>query len=74
MPENVTHAEVRSWLRDYFKGRPELGLGRTFTGLVLESPNPFKPDQRRPLRKVFVLVALWLVMLAAVFAYFNSGL
>lgn len=73
MPAPITQKEVRSWLRDYLKGRPELGLGRACTGLALEPPNPFEPDRRRPLKKVFVLVAFWLLVLAAVFAYFNSG-
>ena len=71
MARTVTWQEVHPWLKDYLRGRPELGMGKAILHVVLEPPNPFEPETRRRPRKEFVLAALWLVALAGVFMYFN---
>jgi hypothetical protein len=62
---------VHSWVKDYLKRRPELGLGKVILLVVLEPPNPFEQEARRRPRKGFVLAVLWLLALAGVFVYFN---
>ena len=71
MAKTVTRPEVHSWLKDYLKGRPELGLAKAILGIALEPPNPFEPQRRRLPRKAFLLAAFWLLALAGVFIYFN---
>ena len=71
MARTVTRQKVHSWLKDYLRGRPELGLDKAILHVVLEPPNPFEPEVRRRPSKEFVLAALWLVALAGVFMYFN---
>jgi hypothetical protein len=71
MAKTVTRPEVHSWLKDYLKDRPELGLGKAILAAPLEPPNPFESQRRRLPRKAFVLAAFWLLALAGVFIYFN---
>jgi len=63
--------EVRSWVKDYLKRRPELGLGKAILLVVLEPPNPFEQEGRPRPRKGFLLAVLWLLALVGVFVYFN---
>jgi len=62
---------VHSWVKDYLKRRPELGLGKAILLVVLEPPNPFEPGVQPQPRKGFVLAVLWLLALVGVFVYFN---
>ena len=71
MAKTVTRQEAHSWLKDYLKGRLELGLRTAILHLMLESPNTFEPEARRRPRKAFVLAVLWLLALAGVFVSFN---
>ena len=71
MARTVPRQKVHSWLKDYLRDRPELGLDKAIFDAVLEPPNPFEPETRRRPRKEFVLATLWLAALAGVFMYFN---
>ena len=71
MARTFTRQEVHSWLKDYLKGRSELGLDAAVLDAVLESFNPFEPEARRRPRKALVLAVLWLLALVGVFVYFN---
>jgi hypothetical protein len=71
MPKEVTHLEVRLWLTDYLKSRPDLGLGKPILAMVLEPVNHFEPEASRRPRKAFVLAVLCLLALLGVFARFN---
>jgi len=73
MAKRLTRQEVHARLRNYLKRRRELGLRTAILNVVLEPPNPFETAARRHPRKAFVLVVLWLLALAGVFAYFNLG-
>ena len=71
MTKEFTQSEVRSMLRSYLEDRPDLGLGKAVSGMVLEPVNPFEPDAARPLRKAFVLAVFCMLALLGVFVYFN---
>jgi hypothetical protein len=69
--KEFTQSEVRSLLTGYLEDRPDLGLGKVVSGMVLEPVNPFEPDAARPLRKAFVLAVFCHLALLGVFVYFN---
>ena len=71
MTKEFTQSEVRSLLTSYLEGRPDLGLAKAASGMVLEPVNPFEPDAARPPRKAFVLAVFCLLALLGVFVYFN---
>jgi len=71
MTKEFTQSEVRSMLSSYLEDRPDLGLGKAVSGMVLEPVNPFEPNAARPPRKAFVLAVFWLLALLGVFVYFN---
>jgi hypothetical protein len=71
MAEEFTQLEVRSLLKEYLNDRPDLGLAKAASGMVLEPVNPFEPDAARPPRKAFVLAVFCLLALLGVFVYFN---
>ena len=71
MTKEFTQSEVCSLLTGYLEDRPDLGLGKVVSGMVLEPVNPFEPNAARPPRKAFVLAVFWLLALLGVFVYFN---
>jgi len=71
MAEEFTQLEVRSLLKEYLNDRPDLGLAKAASGMVLEPVNPFEPDAARPPRKAFVLAVFCLLAVLGVFVYFN---
>ena len=71
MTKEFTQSEVRSMLSSYLEDRPDLGLRKAVSGMVLEPVNPFEPDAARPLRKAFVLAVFCHLALLGVFVYFN---
>ncbi len=71
MTKEFTQLEVRLWLKDYIKGRPDLGLREAVSAMVLEPANPFEPDAPRRPRKAFVLAVLCLLAFLGVFVHFN---
>jgi len=71
MTKEFKQSEVRSCLRNYLTGRPDLGLGKAVWTVVLEPVNPFEPEARRRPRKAFVLAVLCLLALLGVFVHFN---
>ena len=71
MPKEITQLEVRSWLTDYVKSPPDLGLGKAILAMVLEPVNPFEPEAPRRPKKAFVLAVLCLLALLGVFVHFN---
>ncbi len=71
MTKEFKQSEVRSCLRDYLNGRPDLGLSKAVWTVVLEPANPFEPEAPRPPRKAFVLAVLCLLALLGVFVHFN---
>ena len=71
MAKEFTQSEVRSLLRGYLDGRPDLGLDKASLAIVLEPANPFEPEAARPPRKAFVLAVLCLLALLGVFVCFN---
>ena len=71
MTKEFTQSEVRSLLRRYLNDRPDLGLGKAVSDMVLEPVNPFEPEAARSPRKAFVLAVFCLLALLGVFVYFN---
>ena len=67
----MTPQEAHSWLDDYFKARPDLGLSSVWTSLALEPRNPFAPETRRKPRAAFRFAAILFAAALAWFAYFN---
>ena len=71
MKKEVTRREVQVWFENYFRDRPELGLGKAILTIILEPANLFEPKKPRFPKKSFVLLAIWLLGLLGVFVYFN---
>ena len=71
MAKEVTRQEVQMWFEDYFRNRPELGLGNAILAMILEPANLFEPKKPRFPKKSFVLLAIWLLGVLGVFVYFN---
>ena len=71
MSTEFTQLEIRSSLRDYLKGRPDLGLRKAVLAVVLEPVNPFEPEVPRRPRKAFVLAVFCLLAFLGVFIHFN---
>ena len=71
MTKEFTQLEVRSLLKEYLKGRPDLGLREAALAMVLEPANPFEPEAPRHPRKAFVLAVMCLLALLGVFVHFN---
>lgn len=71
MASEVTRQEVQVWLEEYFRAHPDLGLRKAVLAIVLEPPNLFEPKKPRHPKKSLVLLAIWVLGVLAVFAYFN---
>ena len=71
MKKEVTRREVQVWFENYFRDRPELGLGKAILTIILEPANLFAPKKPRFPKKSFLLLAIWLLGLLGVFVYFN---
>jgi hypothetical protein len=71
MKKEVTRREVQVWFENYFRDRPELGLGKAILTIILEPANLFEPKKPRFPKKSFALLAIWLLGLLGVFVYFN---
>jgi len=71
MARDVTREEVQAWLKDYYRCRPDLGLGKAILAMILEPANLFEPQKSRPPKKSPVLLAIWLLGILGVFVYFN---
>jgi len=71
MKKEVTRQEVHVWFEEYFRDRPDLGLGKAILAMILEPANLFEPKKPRFPKKSFVLLAIWLLGLLGVFVYFN---
>jgi len=67
----VTPQEAHSWLDDYFKERPDLGLSKVWTSLALEPRNPFAPGAPCKPRVGFVVAAILIAAALAWIAFFN---
>ena len=71
MAKEFTQLEVRSLLKEYLNDRPDVGLGKAVSAMVLEPANPFETEAPRHPRKAFVLAVLCLLALLGVFVHFN---
>lgn len=58
-------------LAQYFRRRREFGLWKAVVNIVLDAPNPFKPEARRSPRAEFLFGAGLLASTVAWFLYFN---
>jgi hypothetical protein len=71
MTKEFTQLEVRSLLKEYLNDRPDVGLGKAVSAMVLQPVNPFEPEAPRHPRKAFVLAVLCLLAFLGVFVHFN---
>lgn len=71
MPKPVAPFEVHAWLDENFRARPEFGLRKAMTSLVLEPPSPFDSHVRRKPRVGFLMLALMAAATMTCFLYFN---
>jgi hypothetical protein len=58
MAKEVTRRDVQAWFEDYFRDRPDLGLGMAILAMILEPANLFEPKKPRFPKKSFVLLAI----------------
>ena len=72
MNERDRYRQVYDALGQYFRNRPDVGVGKALRDAVLETANPFEPKATRPPRRWFVLFALLAGTLLGCFAYFNN--
>ncbi len=56
---------------EYFGSRPDIGFIKALIDLALEPRDPFKPWERRKLRKGFLAGVLFVVAAIAWFGYFS---
>lgn len=72
MAEQVTAKEAHEMLDQYLGNRPDLGLWRVVTTLVMEPKSLFETESTQKPQRWFVLFSI--VSLAAIgaFVYFNS--
>ena len=71
MVKRITANETHVWLKDYFRRRPDIGLGKAIVNLALNPRNPFEPDKRRLPRGGFLFGAGMFLSSVAWFLYFN---
>jgi hypothetical protein len=71
MAERVTAREVRTWFHEHCRQRPDIGFWKASLDLILESKNPFDPEQRRQPKRGFLIGAGIVVVAVGWFAYFN---
>jgi hypothetical protein len=71
MVKRITADETQAWLKDYFRRRPNIGLGKAIVHLALCPPNPFEPEKRRLPRRGFLFGAGMFLGVVAWFLYFN---
>ena len=71
MSKEVSRRDVNAWFDDYFRDRPELGLGKAILAMILEPANLFEPKKPRFPKKSCVLLAVWFLGLLSVFVYFD---
>jgi len=58
-------------LVEYFNLRPDIGFDKMLLDVALVPRNPFKPWERRNLKKGFVAATLFLLAAIAWFVYFS---
>ena len=56
---------------EHFRLRPDIGFAKMLLDIALNPRDPFKPWERRRVKKGFVATALLLLLAAAWFSYFN---
>ncbi len=71
MVKRVTADETQAWLRDYFRRRSDIGLGKAIVNLALNPRNPFEPEKRRLPGREFLFGAGMFLSALAWFLYFN---
>lgn len=71
MAKQVTVKEVHEMLERYLGNRPDLGLWRVATTLVMEPKNLFETESRRKPQRWFVLFSIVSLAAVGVFVYFN---
>ena len=71
MLKRITPDETQAWLKDYFRRRPDIGLGKAVMNLALNPRKPLEPEKRRLPRRGFLFGAGMLLSAVAWFFYFN---
>jgi hypothetical protein len=71
MSDRSTTKSVYGSLRQYLRGRSDLGIGKAVRDSVLEPPNPFDSEAVRAPSRWFVLSVLLGGSLLSCFVYFN---
>jgi len=72
MNERDRYRQVYDALGQYFRNRPDVGVGKAVRDAVLEPANPFDPKAARRPRRWFVLFSLLTAMALGFFFYFNN--
>ena len=63
--------ETHAWLKDYFKQRRDIGLGKVIVDIVLNPRNPFELEAWRLPRRGFLIAAGLFAFAVGWFVYFN---
>jgi len=71
MVKRISADETQAWLKDYFKRRPDIGLGKAIVNLALNRRNPFESEKRRLPRRGFLFGAGMFLSVVSWFLYFN---
>ena len=71
MAQPVTPSEVRTWIKEFLRERPHIGLGSAMSVMIFEPRNLFDSSARRKPRAGFVLGVVLCVVSLGCFCYFN---
>ncbi len=71
MLKRVRADEAHAWLKDYFKQRRDIGLGKVIVDIVFNPRNPFEPEAWRLPRRGFVTAVGLFAFAVGWFVYFN---
>jgi len=72
MNERDRYRQVYDALGQYFRNRPDVGVGKAVRDAVLEPANPFDSKAARLHRRWIVLFSLLAAMVFGFFFYFNN--
>jgi hypothetical protein len=71
MPPPVAPRDVHTWINEFLRQRPDIGLGSAIRDMMFEPRNPFDSTARRKPRTAFLLGTTLLAAFLGCFCYFN---
>jgi hypothetical protein len=71
MPPPVAPRDVHTWINEFLRQRPDIGLGSAIGDMMFEPRNPFDVRARRKPKTGFWLGAILFAAFLGCFSYFN---